>query len=277
MQMHAGDRMGVLSGQRLDEVQSVEAAGLTLRPNGLTRDGTVDRLALVADGAGGAPDDGQEGVARIKLRDGRTVSLPFEVGTPRPRLSILSKTVTPPAAGGIAPTIDGDDLLPDQGSLTFSVKAQGATRFVPGDSLEVTGAEEGAPVIRLAVGGAARLEGPQVLVAKLDAKGAATTLFGPLRFRLKQGDGASDWLPLVTLVRFPRIERVTCDGTQGCALRGRDLFLIDAVGSTPTLEGAAQVAHGYTGETLRTPPPRQGKLYLRLRDAPDRVLSVPVS
>lgn len=276
LQIHAGDRTGVLSGQRLDEVQSVEAAGLTLKPDGLTRDGTVDRLSLVADGAGGVPAEGQEGVARVNLHDGRFVSLPFEVGAPRPQVSILSMTVTPPPAIGIVPAIDGDDLLPDQGRLTFSVKAQGMTLFAPGDSLEVTGADEGAPTVRLTVGGAARLEGRQVMVASFDTKGAGGALYGPLRFRLKQGGGTSDWLPLITLVRFPRIENVACDRTQGCALRGHDLFLIDAVGSTPTLEGATQVAHGFTGETLTTPLPREGKLYLRLRDAPDRVLSITV-
>nr|WP_162849081.1 hypothetical protein [Sphingobium amiense] len=278
LQLHAGDRSAVLSGQRLDEVQGVEAAGLTMRPDGLTREGSVDRLRLLADGEGGALQEGQEGVARVKLRDGRTVSLPFDVGAPRPQLALLSKSITPPAVtGGIVPDLSGDDLLPDQGRIIFSVKAQGATRFAASDSLEVTGAEDGAPVIRLTMGDPVRLEGPQVMVATLDPKAAAPNLFGPLRFRLRQGEVASDWQPLVTLARLPRIESVACDGGQGCTLRGRDLFLIDAVGATPTLDGAAQVAHGYTGATLRTPPPQGGKLYLRLRDAPGHVLSIPAA
>jgi hypothetical protein len=279
LQLHAGDRSAVLIGQRLDAVHSVEAAGLTMRPDGLTRDGSVDRLRLLADGEGAAPQEGEEGVARVKLRDGRTVNLPFDVGPPRPQLTILSRTVTPPpaATSGIAPAVSGDDLLSDEGSMIFSVKAQGAARFTASDSLEVTGAEDGAPVVRLAMGDSVRLEGPQVMVATFDPKTAAPALFGPLRLRLRQGEVTSDWQPLVTLARLPRIESILCDAGHGCTLRGRDLFLIDAVGATPTLDGAVQVAHGFTGSTLQTPAPHEGKLYLRLRDAPGHVMSIPAA
>ena len=278
LRFHAGDRAAVLSGQRLDEVQSVEAAGLTMRPGDLAREGSVDSLRLLAEGEGGAPQEGQDGVAQVKLRDGRTVSLPFDVGPPRPQLALLSKSITPPAvADGIVPVLSGDELLPDRGRMIFSVKAQGATRFTAGDSLEVTGADDGAPVMRLAMGGPLRLEGPQVMVATFDPRDAAPTLFGALRFRLRRGEVTSDWQPLVTLARLPRLESIACETGQGCALRGRDLFLIDAIGSSPALDGAARVAHGFTGSTLQTPPPQGGKLYLRLRDAPGQVLSIPAT
>ena len=64
---------------------------------------------------------------------------------------------------------------------------------------------------------------------------------------------------------------------EGCTIRGRDLFLIEAVGSTPALADAATVAHGYTGAVLKAPRPQAGKLYLRLRDAPDSVVVLPVA
>ncbi|MBJ7445764.1 MAG: hypothetical protein JHD32_15985, partial [Sphingobium sp.] len=48
-------------------------------------------------------------------------------------------------------------------------------------------------------------------------------------------------------------------------------------GATPTLDQAAQVAHGYTGSALKAPAPQDGKLYLRLRDAPDSVVTLPAA
>ena len=67
----------------------------------------------------------------------------------------------------------------------------------------------------------------------------------------------------------------TLAGTE-IVIKGRDLFLIDAVGATETLRNAARVAHGYTGTTLKAPLAPNGKLYLRLRDAPDDVVILPV-
>lgn len=50
LSLHAGDHEAVLSGQRLDQVAGVDLAGMALVPDGLTRDGSVDRLRLVAKG-----------------------------------------------------------------------------------------------------------------------------------------------------------------------------------------------------------------------------------
>ncbi len=277
LRVHAGDRAATLSGQRLDQVESVELGGLVLRPDGLTRDGSVDRLALVGDSA--APAAGQGASARVKLRDGRTETLAVTVTAARPQVALLSKSVTPgaPPAGGKALALEGDALLPDDGRLVFSVKAGAGATLKPSDAIEVAGADEDAPV-RLVAGNGLRFEGPQILVATLDPQKMAPSLFGPLRFRLRRGDEASDWQPLVTLARLPQIEGVACEaGAEGCTIRGRDLFLIGAVGATPTLDQATQVANGYTGSALKAPAPQDGKLYLRLRDAPDDVVTLPAA
>lgn len=278
--IHAGDKTASLSGQRLDQVENVDMGGLLLRPDGLTRDGSVDRLRLVAQGEKGAADAGSEATARIRLRDGRTVSLAVTVATARPQVGLLSKDISPgaPPANATALALNGDDLLPDDGQLVFSVRAGEGTKLSVNDAIEVASAEEGAASIRLTAANGLRLEGPKVMVARLNPKMMAPSLFGPLRFRLLRGDEVSDWQPLVTLARLPQIEVVACeDKAAGCTIRGRDLFLIDAVGTNPTLDHAAQVVQGYTGSALKTPAPQDGKLYLRLRDAPDNVVTVPAA
>nr|WP_254913914.1 hypothetical protein [Sphingobium sp. Z007] len=277
--LHAGDKAAVLSGQRLDQVDSVDVNGLLLRPDRLTRDGAVDRLRLVAQGDAVAPDAGSGATARVKLHDGRSVSLNLTVAGARPQLSLLSKDIRPgaPPANGRALVLVGDNLLPDNGQLVFSVQAGQGTTLNASDAIEVAPVGDGAP-IRLIAANGLRLESAQVMVATLDPKRMAPALFGPLRFRLLRDGEASDWQPLVTLARLPQIEAVACAAmAEGCTITGRDLFLIDAVGATPTLDQAAQVAHGYTGSALKAPAPQDGKLYLRLRDAPDSVVTLPAA
>nr|WP_306294753.1 hypothetical protein [Sphingobium lactosutens] len=280
--IHAGDRDALLSGQRLDQVESIDLAGLVLRPDGLTRDGAVDRLRLTAQGDGPVLEQGRDAYARVKLRDGRTVSLAVTVAAPRPQIALLSKSITSGASAAKALTLNGDELLPDNGQLIFSVQAKGATRLTPADVIEVAPADGDSGAIRLAATNGLRLEGPKIMVARLDPKAMAPSLFGPLRFRLLRDDAASDWQPLITLARLPQIEAVTCEDKyeakgEGCTIRGRDLFLIDAIGTTPVLDQAMQVAHGYTGSALKVPAPQDGKLYLRLRDAPGSIVTLPAA
>lgn len=278
--IHAVDKAALLSGQRLDQVESVDLGGVTLRPDGLTRDGSVDRLRLVAQGDSGAGEAGSEVNARIRLRDGRSVNLAVTVAAARPQVGLLSKDIslgTPPA-NGKALALNGDNLLPDNGQLVFSVRASEGTKLSASDMIEVAPADEEAAPIRLTAANGLRLEGPKVMVATLNPRVMAPSLFGPLRFRLLRGAEVSDWQPLVTLARLPQIEAVACeDKVAGCTIKGRDLFLIDAVGATPGLDQAAQVAQGYTGSALKAPAPQDGKLYLRLRDAPDSVVTLPAA
>lgn len=278
MLFHAGDREAVLSGQRLDQVESVDVNGLTLRPGELTREASVDRLKLVVQGDGVAPERGREATARAKLRDGRTINLAVTIAAARPQVQLLGKTVTPgaPHDGGKAIALSGDAILPDDGQLVFSVRASGDAALTAADVIEVAGGNDQA-AIRLTAASGLRLEGSQVMVATLDTKAMPPSMFGPLRFRLRRGDETSDWQPLVVLARLPRIEAVACDAkADGCTIRGRDLFLIEAVSTKPTFDQPVQVASGYTGSSIGTPVQQDGKLYLRLRDAPGSVVTLPV-
>ncbi|MEC8033742.1 MAG: hypothetical protein VX205_01980 [Pseudomonadota bacterium] len=278
LSIHAGDKSATLSGQRLDQVESVDLGGLTLRPDGLTREGQIDQLRLVAQD--GQPlDAGRAMTARVALRDGRRVDMPVTIAAARPQVRLLGRTITPgKAPAGAKPlALDGAELLPDDGEMTFSVAVDEGMRLNARDAIEVASAD-GANPIRLTMGQGVRMEGPHILVARLDPADLGPALFGPLRFRLLHEGEASDWQSLVTLARLPKIEAVACaEQGEGCTIRGRDLFLIEAVGSTPALADAATVAHGYTGAVLKAPRPQAGKLYLRLRDAPDSVVVLPVA
>ncbi|WP_404334443.1 hypothetical protein AB2M62_13280 [Sphingomonas sp. MMS12-HWE2-04] len=272
LDIHGGDMRGVLSGQRLDQVASVELGGVRLNPDGLTRDGDIDRLKLLAEGDGRAPDKGAI-TARVKLTDGRTLNLPVTIAAARPHVALLGKTLAPEQTAGWFEGF-GPTLLPDIATLDFSVRAGGETRFLPNDVIEVATDDEQART-RLTAGPALRLEGPSVLVASFDPAALGPSVSGPLKFRLVRGSIASDWQPLAVLARLPRIDAVACNATT-CTLQGGGLYLIDAVLPTKGGDDAVQVPSGFTARTLSVPAPADGELRLRLRDAPDAHVTLSV-
>ncbi|GGA06939.1 MULTISPECIES: hypothetical protein [Sphingobium] len=269
LSLHAGDNSAVLSGQRLDQVAAVELSGMVLAPGELVRDGSVDRLRLLTKGEGAALKAGDRATARVRLKDGRSVDLAATVEEARPRLALLSRSVSQGTGAGRSLQLSGEDLLPDDGRLVFSVRAEQGAAFRPDDALEVASAD-GAKSVRLGSASGLRLSGPDVMVATLDPAALAPAS-GPLRFRLLRGDGSSDWQPLVTLARLPHIDGVSCEA-QDCTIKGRDLFLIEAVDGAPGFEKPTMVTQGFTGSSLSVPAPRDGKFYIRLRDARDQAV-----
>lgn len=268
--VHAGDDWAQLTGQRLDQVASVQLGGLSLKPDGLTREGDLDRLRLA--GSGEAPRAGELS-ARVTLTDGRTLNLPVTVRAPRVQVSILDKSVQPKDAGGRQRLSVPETMLPDTARLIFSLRAA-AGALSARDVIEVAGAA--GQVVRLTAGPNLQLQGQDVLVATLDPAALGPSAFGPLRVRLVRGNEASDWQPLTILARLPRIEGVACKQEE-CTLSGQSLFLIERVAATPGFEKAALVPQGFTGSTLKVPVPQDGRLYLKLRDAPDQVVSLSTS
>ncbi|MFB9051100.1 hypothetical protein ACFFV8_20580 [Sphingobium indicum] len=274
LSLHAGDRNAVLSGQRLDQVAAVDLSGMMLAPAELVRDGAVDRLNLVAKGEGAALKAGDRATARVRLKDGRSFDLAATVKEARPRPTLLGRSVSQGAGAGRILQLSGEDLLPDDGRLVFSVRAEQGAAFRADDMLEVASAD-GAKSVRLGNASGLRLSGADVMVATLDAAALAPAS-GPLRFRLLRDGVTSDWQPLVTLARLPRIDDVSCE-TQDCTIKGRDLFLMEAVDGAPGFETPTVVAQGFTGSSLSVPAPRDGKLYIRLRDARDQPVMLDLS
>ncbi|PNU06289.1 hypothetical protein [Novosphingobium guangzhouense] len=288
LDVHAGDGQGILTGQRLDQVRSVTLGGVEFRPGELTRESGADRLRLVAQGdakvSSGASDAASSDKAIVHLEDGRNLTLPVRIGGPRPQATLLQRTVYPAPAGQGSKALDvgTGDMLPGNGEMVFSLKAAGKTRFGAGSFIEIAPVE-GEAIARLEIGKGLNLESPEVMVATLKPGDLPPATFGAIRFRVvSRGAGGQeergDWTPLTSLVRLPRVDHVGCEGQDGpCTLVGRDLFLIDAVAVDDGFARPAMVQPGYTGRTLQiSGRPADGVVRIRLRDAPDKVVRVPI-
>jgi hypothetical protein len=206
-----------------------------------------------------------------------TVSLEVKGGAPRPSLGLISKNVRPPAAGEGAPIQLADaDELPRGAVLTFSIRAQAPAAFSGKETVEVATAN-GAFATSLTTANGLTLQDSQVALASLDTgKAFNASAAGPLRFRLVVDGAAGDWSPLATLVRLPVLRELKCpiEADQACQLSGSNLFLLDSVAADPKFDKPVQVPPGFAGDGLSVPRPVDGKLYLKLRDAPAVVNSV---
>lgn len=270
---HVGDRSGLLSGQRLDQVAKVELAGIELLPAGLTREGDIDRLQLAAQGEG-AGIAGEPGSAKVTLSDGRVLNVGVTVAPPRPKISLIERsTVAKETPSGLSITLGGDTLLPDSSRMIFSLRAPEGGRFEASDRIEI-GTADGEASTRLAAGPDLRLQGRDIAVASFDPASLGPSAFGPLRFRLLHGEDASDWQPLTTLVRLPKITALDCPAKPAstCTLRGEGLFLLDSVGGA----NGVKIAEGFTGLSIKVPAPSGARLSLRLRDAPDQIVALAI-
>jgi hypothetical protein len=275
--LHAGDTSGLLKGTRLDEVAGLTVDGAAFQPGQLTSSGGSDELVLNAADPSALGDKlrpGRNLTAKVVLKDGRKVNLKLAVGQPRPKATLIGKSVQ--AAAGSAPIplkLTGEDQLPQDARLTFSVRAEGPTRFTDNGAIEVATAD-GSVLTRLTPGAGLTLEDPHVALATLDVgKALGASAFGPLQFRVVADGAPGDWQPLAELVRLPVISAVHCPKEAGrpCQLAGANLFLIDSVADNAAFEHPVKVPEGFPGDSLPIPHPRSGKLYLRLHDDPQVV------
>ncbi|MGE7204659.1 hypothetical protein ACQKJZ_03150 [Sphingomonas sp. NPDC019816] len=259
----AGDRLVTLTGQRLDAIAGIDIGDVHLSPATVSRNGDTDRL--VATAVGDRLPEGSQ--ARVRLDDGRMLTVPVTAAPARPTATLVSRSLTVAnAPKGLALATRDDNVLPDDATLTFALRASEGQRLTPADAVEVTTADGGTSVT-LEGGRDVRLSSPEIAVAVLDPARLGSAAAGPLRFRLVRGAIKGDWAPLATLVRLPRIAVLRC-AADVCQLEGRDLFLIDRVAATPDMTGAAPVPAGYTAARLAVPAPKAGVLYVTLRDAP---------
>ncbi len=254
--LHAGDAQGVLTGARLDMVTALTVEGTRFRPGTLTRANGGDRLVMAADGV---PPATEARTARVTLADGRGATARLTLAPARPSATLIARTVAR-ADMPVAVTLP-DGVVAQRDRLTFSIRADGPTRFAAGDRVEVAGGETMlvAPV---------RLQDAGVAIASVVP--GETLAPGPLRFRVLQGDVAGDWQPLGTLVRVPALTRAACPDATRCTLAGRDLFLLRTV-------GPVAVPEGFTGDTLTVPVAADARLPLTLRDDPSVAASIAVA
>ena len=270
--LHAGDTAGQLRGADLDAVQGLELNGVTFRPDPASSAAGALSLVVQDSQAATKVKTGPQ-TARISLKDGRTLSLAISVLPPRPQVSLIGKSIEAPPAEGQGQAriqLTDPDEAPSQAVLTFSIRAQSPSAFSSASKVEVA-TVDGAFTTTLTPADGLVLQDAHVAVARLDtARAFGASAFGPLRFRVVDGQGASDWQPLATLVRLPSLTGLACpDGAdQPCRLSGGELFLISALADNAEFAPQFQAPDGFPGSVLPAPHPQDGRIYVRLRDDP---------
>jgi hypothetical protein len=269
-EIHAGDREGRLKGTRLDEVAALDFGGVRFDPAGLLRVKDRDELRLSAGGsnpihvrAGDTLD------ARITLKDGRSLDLSTVVALPRPQVALIGKTVDP-GPSGEAIRLGGEDQLPQNGKLSFVLKAEVPATFPRDQKIEVE-TEDGSFTVVLSLDeGTLVLEDSQNVIAQLDPHSLGRSAFGRLRFRAVQGERTGDWKPLATLVRVPSLSGIRCPASSAkeCTLSGSNLFLIDSVATDESFTNSVSVPLGFVSSEITVPHPTGAQLYVKLRDNP---------
>ncbi len=280
--LHAGDRRGVLKGNRLDEVASLEVNGAQFAAANTDEDddGT---LRMTATGKKYKTLAQGSAEAHVRLRDGRLMTVATRIEAPRPVVKLLARSVEHARrAHSHIQLADGKEL-PQTATLRFSVKAVTPVRFNRGEALEVATADKVFTTTLTLGNGGLTLQDLHTAVATLHpAKAFGPSAFGPLQFRVVDHGVAGKWQPLAMLVRLPKLQVLKCKAARGaadsadpkgepCELKGENLFLVDAVASDPGFQNAVQVPDGFPGDTLKVPHPAAGQLYVKLRDDPTAV------
>ncbi|MGA8676972.1 MAG: hypothetical protein WB621_17280 [Candidatus Acidiferrales bacterium] len=277
--INAGDKQGVLDGTRLDEVASFEMNGVHFVPAKLSRVKEKDELGLAVPASAAAmtlqPDEKVE--AHVALKDGRVLDLQTTVEAPRPKVTLVSKSVQAgPTPSAIR--LGSQDELPLDGRLSFFVKSEVPDKFPRTEKIEVATTDGSFDVLLSVADGNLILQDSQSVLAVLDPlKSFGPSAFGPLQFRPVDADGAKgDWQLLVNLVRLPSLKEIRCPDSpdKQCVLSGTNLFLIDSVASSAQFTHTVPVPVGFVDNTLSVPRPNGTLLYIKLRDDPATVSTV---
>jgi hypothetical protein len=275
--IHAGDIVGVLKGNRLDEVASLTFKNNVFVPGELTSNHGVDELPMVAqDPTAVSSLKPEHGVAaKVTLKDGRVFPSVGSVEAPRPAVTLLGMSVQPSVSSRDSNIqLAHPSELPQDAVLTFSVRTQSPAAFAHDENIEVTTSDESSSATLNFNNGAVMLENSQVAVATLNpAKVFGGAAFGPLQFRVNSKGVVGDWQPLANLVRLPTLKELKCPATPelACKLSGSNLFLIDSIADDPQFSRPVKVPDGFLGAALPVPHPKGGSLYVKLRDDPSVV------
>lgn len=278
----AGDRDGTLKGTRLDEVASLELAGIQFAPAGLTRAGSEDQLRMTAPAGANvaAVKAGESPTAKVTLKDGRVLDLTATVASARPKLTLISKSIQAGDSATSAIQLASDNELPQTAQLAFSLKTQVPQTFPRDEKIEVATDDGSVHTLLSVADGTLAMQDAQTVLATLDPmKRLGASAFGPLRFRPVAADGETgDWQPLITLVRLPDVSGLHCptDAAQQCTLEGSGLYLIDAVATDQQFQQSTPVPDGFAGSQLNIPRPSGQELYVKLRDDPGTVNKIDV-
>jgi len=275
--IHSGDIVGILKGNRLDEVASMSFKGNVFKPGELTSKHGIDELPMVAQDPpsviGLKPERGI--AVKVTLVDGRVFPLLGSVDAPRPAVTLLGMNVqSSPSSHDSNIQLAEPSELPQDATLTFSLRTQSPAVFAHDEYVEVATNDESSTATLSFSNGGVMLENSQVAVVTLNpAKAFGGAAFGPLQFRINSKGVAGDWQPLANLVRLPMLKDLKCPATPelACKLSGSNLFLIDSVSDDPKFTQSVKVPNGFLKSALPVPHPKNGSLYVKLRDDPSVV------
>ena len=278
--INAGDTEGALKGSRLDEVDGFELKGIRFLPVKLTRANEKDELRLAAKQANAVDlRPGEHLVARVALKDGRVLELPTVVESPRPKVTLVGKSIHP----GMVPSainLGNQDELPSGGQISFLLKTEIPSKFSRAEKIEIATADESFAAVLSFSDGSLVLRDSENLVASFEPlKSFGPSAFGALQFRAIDPDGGTgDWQPLAILVRLPVLKEIRCPASpeKSCELRGDNLYLVDSVAAEPQFTHTASVPSGFLDTTLTIPRPSETGLYIKLRDDPSVVSTATV-
>jgi hypothetical protein len=285
LNIHAGDGTAVLSGSSLDQVKQLELKGLIFTPDPNHEDSraneaksdlplTLDVKASdpkAIDGKTSTPklSPGDKLIATATLKDGRTLTLPFTVGSARPSITLLSKGIDQPKG---SPIHLSQDDLPINDKLTFFLKS--SDNYPRGQQVEIASIDDSLHTKLSIAEGTLVLQNKHTVLATLEPlKVFGPSAFGPLHLRAIAPDGTTgDWIPLATIVRLPTLTDLHCPARarqQPCTLEGSDLYLVDAFSTDQAFTSPVEVPEGFVGNTVTIPHPgADTTFYVRLRDDP---------
>ena len=139
--INAGDSQATLVGTRLDQVAAMELNGIHFAPAELSRKDTKDELRLSTDAKDiSTLHAGDKVTARTNLKDGRVLNLEAIIDPPRPKVTLLSKSIQPGAVAS-AIQLGNQDELPQDGKLSFFLKTEIPETFSRTQKVEVATAD----------------------------------------------------------------------------------------------------------------------------------------
>jgi hypothetical protein len=210
-------------------------------------------------------------MARVALKDGRVLDLQTTVQPARPRVLLVSKSIQL-APNPSAIRLANQELLPQDGKISFFVKSELPEKFSHQEKIEVANEDESFHVLLGVNEGNLVMQDAETALATLEPlKSFGASAFGALRFRAISEEGRKgDWLPLVTLVRLPTLKEIRCPDSpdKQCRLSGSNLFLLESVASDPQFAHNVSVPAGFADTWLSVPRPNGTLLYIKLRDEP---------
>lgn len=282
LRYHSGDTSLMLLGKGLEQVKQVNFAQNVFVP-AEEKASDPNTLRLVTSGSALAMKAGEHFDAKVELRDGRTLEMSGSILAARPAITILSRRIveSTPTAIQLNSAPGTPTELPLGAQLVFFLKS--TAPFPRNAFIELSGPDDSLRKTLTLKDGLV-LQDAHTLLASIDPlKFFGPSTFGLFRVRAvlpdpKPEGTPGDWISLAMVVRLPTISGLTCptDLALPCQLAGQDLYLLSAVSPNSDFTQTTSVPEGFVDGSLAVARPTSSTYYLRLRDNPTEIVTIPV-